>query len=33
MGAKVDRLEKIVMKFVQELVALRLIFCYTLVGQ
>ncbi len=28
-----DRLEKYVMKFVQELVALRLIFCYTLVGQ
>lgn len=28
-----DRLEKFVMKFVQELVALRLIFCYTLVGQ
>lgn len=28
-----DRLEKFVLKFVQELVALRLIFCYTLVGQ
>lgn len=28
-----DRLEKFAMKFVQELVALRLIFCYTLVGQ
>lgn len=28
-----DRLEKFGMKFVQELVALRLIFCYTLVGQ
>lgn len=28
-----DRLEKYVMKFVQELVAVRLIFCYTLVGQ
>lgn len=28
-----DRLEKFVISFVQELVALGLIFCYTLVGQ
>lgn len=28
-----DGLEKFVIRFVQELVALRLIFCYTLVGQ
>lgn len=28
-----DRVEKFVIEFVQELVALRLIFCYTLVGQ
>lgn len=28
-----DRLEKFSTNFVQELVALRLIFCYTLFGQ